>query len=80
MNKIVRDETIFDEESPFTVYSVEKFVYDHTGKSYFFSEWIRSNHESENSLVILTANDDTDDFVQVRIQKSNSGYSLDISK
>ena len=36
MDKIVTDESVFDEESPFIGYFVEKFVYEQTGKSYFF--------------------------------------------
>lgn len=80
MDKVVYDESVFDEESPFTGYCVEKFVYEQTGKSYFFGEWIRPNLKSEDSLIILTANDGTDDFVQVKILKSESGYFLAISK
>lgn len=80
MDKIIRDESVFDEESPFMGYFVEQFVYEQTGKSYFFSEWIRPNIEPENSLIILTANDGTDDFVQVKIRKSETGYFLTISK
>lgn len=80
MDKVVHDESVFDEESPFTGYLIEKFVYEQTGKSYFFSEWIRPTLKSENSLVILTANDGTDDFIQAKILKSESGYFLTISK
>ncbi len=80
MDKIIRDEFIFDDESPFTCFAVEKFVYNETHRTYFFSEWIRHDRNPDNSLIILTANDGTDDFAQVKILKSENGYYLAMSK
>lgn len=80
MDKIVTNEAVFDEESPFTAYSVEKFVNSQAHKSFFFKEWIRSSYDPANTVIILSSNDDTDQSVQVLIRKDASGYYLEISK
>ncbi len=80
MDKIINDESIFDEESPFTAYSVEKYVLSQTGKCFFFKQWIRPDCASENSVIILTANNETDETAIVKISKNESGFYLEFSK
>ncbi len=80
MDKIIRNESIFNEESPFISYDVEKYVSSKTGRSFFFNYWIRNSHDPTGGVIVLTANDGTDDAAQVKVLKNEAGYYLEFSR
>lgn len=75
MDKIIRNESIFNEESPFISYDVEKYVSSKTGRSFFFNYWIRNSHDPTGGVIVLTANDGTDDAAQVKVLKNEAEYT-----
>lgn len=80
MEKIIQSESVFNDESPFHTYDVENYVSSKTGRTFFFKEWIRHNYDPAGSVIVLTANDGTNDAAQVKVLKNESKYYLEFSR